>query len=227
MEKILIVDDEKEIADLLQLYLKNDNYDTRVCYNGSEALKLIDNEEFDLAILDVMLPEIDGMQLCAHIREKYYYPIIMLTAKNMDADKILGLTLGADDYITKPFNALEVMARVKTALRRYNKYNNYVKDNNILEIRGLKIDKVSHECFLYEEKLNLTPIEFDIILYLMENQGKVVDSEVLFEKVWKEKYFDSNNTIMTHIARIREKMHETPRHPKYIETIWGVGYVIK
>lgn len=230
-EKILVVDDEKEIADLIELYLKNDGYTVYKFYNGADALKCIENEELNLAILDIMLPDIDGFRICQKIREKYFYPVIMLTAKTDDSDKIMGLTIGADDYITKPFNPLEVSARVKTQLRRYIRYNNssvlQTEKKSEYDIRGLIINKDTHKCFLYDEELLLTPIEFSILWYLCSNQGKVISSEELFEAVWKEKYFNNNNTVMAHIGRLREKMKEPAKNPKFIKTVWGVGYEIE
>ncbi len=230
-EKILVVDDEKEIADLIELYLKNDGYTVYKFYNGADALKCIENEELDLAILDIMLPDIDGFRICQKIREKYFYPVIMLTAKTDDSDKIMGLTIGADDYITKPFNPLEVSARVKTQLRRYIRYNNssilQTEKKSEYDIRGLIINKDTHKCFLYDEELLLTPIEFSILWYFCSNQGKVISSEELFEAVWKEKYFNNNNTVMAHIGRLREKMKEPAKNPKFIKTVWGVGYEIE
>ncbi len=230
-EKILIVDDETEIADLMEIYLKNENYVVYKLDNGTDALRCIESTDIDLALLDVMLPDMDGFRLCQIIREKHYFPIIMLTAKVEDQDKIMGLAIGADDYITKPFNPLEVVARIKTQLRRYQRYNplsSPVRHEDMVEynIRGLTINKTAHKCFLAGQELSLTPIEFNILLYLCEHQGQVVSSEELFEAVWKEKYLDQNNTVMAHIARLREKMKETPRRPKYIKTIWGVGYTI-
>lgn len=230
-EKILIVDDEKEIADLIELYLKNDGYTVYKFYNGIDALKCIETEELSLAILDIMLPDIDGFHICQKIREKYFYPIIMLTAKTEDNDKIMGLTIGADDYITKPFNPLEVSARVKTQLRRYMRYNNLpvrqTEEKNEYDIRGLIINKDTHKCLLYDKELPLTPIEFSILWYLCKHQGKVVSSEELFEAVWKEKYFNNNNTVMAHIGRLREKMNEPAKRPKFIKTVWGIGYEIE
>ena len=185
----------------------------------------------DLAILDVMLPDIDGFHICQKIRESYYFPVIMLTAKIADTDKIMGLTIGADDYITKPFNPLEVVARVKTQLRRAGHYNQSAaapEDAAEYDIRGLIINRESHKCALYGRELALTPIEFSILWYLCSRQGRVVPSEELFEAVWKEKYLqNSNNTVMAHIARLREKMNEPPRNPKFIKTVWGVGYEIE
>ncbi len=224
---ILILDDEKEIADLVELYLKNENYNIYKFYNSKDAIKCIDKEKIDLAILDIMIGEINGFEICKMIREKNLnFPIIMLTAKIEDKDKITGLTLGADDYITKPFSPLELVARVKAALRRYTKYNEKTAEENIY-IEGLEINKETHKCLLYEKEIELTPLEFDILLYLANNRGHVVSSEELFEKVWKEKYLDSNNTVMVHIRRIREKLKEDTRNPKFIKTVWGVGYKIE
>ncbi len=230
-EHILVVDDEQEIADLIEVYLKNDGYTVHKFYNGTDALKCIEEANLDLAILDVMLPDMDGFHICQKIREKFYYPVIMLTAKVEDGDKIMGLTLGADDYITKPFNPLEVVARVKTQLRRYIRYNNSLakQEEEICEydIRGLVINKDMHKCTLFGKELQLTPIEFSILWYLCEHQGAVVPSEELFEAVWGEKYLNNNNTVMTHIGRLREKMNEPAKNPKFIKTVWGVGYTIE
>ncbi|MCH5199167.1 MAG: VanR-ABDEGLN family response regulator transcription factor [Oscillospiraceae bacterium] len=230
-EKILIVDDEKEIADLFEVYLKNDGYTVYKFYNGEQALKCIEETDLDLALLDVMLPDTDGFSICRKIRENFFYPVIMLTAKIEDGDKIMGLTIGADDYITKPFNPLEVVARVKTQLRRYMRYNNPIKtqEESVKEfdIRGLVINKDNHKCILFGKELQLTPIEFSILWYLCEHQGVVVPSEELFEAVWGEKFFNSNNTVMAHIGRLREKMNEPAKKPKFIKTVWGVGYTIE
>lgn len=229
-EKILIVDDEVEIADLVEVYLKNDSYQVYKFYNGTDALDCVEREKLSMAILDVMLPDMDGFALCQKIREKHLFPIIMLTAKVDDMDKITGLTLGADDYITKPFNPLELMARVKTQLRRFTRYNQADSDVRELEeidIRGLHISKKSHKCTLNGQELTLTPIEFDILWYLCEHKGSVVSSEELFEAVWREQYLDNNNTVMAHIARLREKLQEPARKPKYVKTVWGVGYTIE
>ncbi len=231
-ETILLVDDEKEIVDLLGVYLSNAGYSVCKCYNGKDAMTCIENSDIDLAILDVMLPDIDGFRLCQKIREKFFFPIIMLTAKIEDSDKIMGLTIGADDYITKPFNPLEVVARVKTQLRRYQNYNNpnlsQPEEKDEYDIRGLLINRASHKCYLYGKEISLTPLEFSILWYLCDHQGKVVDSEELFEAVWKEKYLrNSNNTVMAHIGRLREKLNEPPKNPKFIKTVWGVGYEIE
>ncbi len=226
-ENILIVDDEKEIADLLEIYLSGEGYRVHKFYDSASALDCIENKELDLAVLDVMLPDTDGFAICRKIREKHTYPVIMLTAKVEDIDKINGLAIGADDYITKPFNPLEVMARVKAQLRRYTRYNNPVQsDRKIYDSRGLTVNWETHECTLFGEEVSLTPIEFKILCLLCENAGKVVSSEEIFEKVWGEKYLESNNTVMVHIRRMREKLHEPQRNPRFIKTVWGVGYKI-
>ncbi len=230
-ERILIVDDECEIADLVEVYLKNEGYTVCKFYNGTDALCCIEEAPPDLAVLDVMLPDVDGFTLCRKIREKYFFPVIMLTAKVEDLDKINGLTIGADDYITKPFNPLEVVARVKTQLRRYKRYNGgtvqvpSAADEH--DIRGLLICRGTHKCSLYGQEVQLTPLEFSILWYLCDHRGRVVSSEELFEAVWGEKYLDNNNTVMAHIARLREKLHEPARNPKFIKTVWGVGYTIE
>ena len=228
---ILVVDDEKEIADLIEVYLKNEGYTVHIFYKGMDALKCIEETDIDLAILDVMLPDIDGFRICQKIRENFFYPIIMLTAKGEDGEKIMGLTFGADDYITKPFNPLEVVARVKTQIRRYTRYNNPVSKQTIeiseYDIRGLVINKENHKCILFGKEIQLTPIEFSILWYLCEHQGKVVPSEELFEGVWREKYLDNNNTVMAHIGRLREKLKEPAKNPLFIKTVWGVGYTIE
>ena len=227
---ILIVDDERALADLLSIYLTNAGFRTSICADGASALAAIAQEAPDLALLDVMLPDMSGFDICREIRRDHFFPIIMLTAKIEDNDKILGLTLGADDYITKPFNPLELVARVKTQLRRYTRYNpreGTVQEVTEYDFRGLQISKATHKCVLFGEELALTPLEFSILWYLCEHRGNVVSSEELFEHVWGEAFMDSNNTVMSHIARLREKMHEPSRKPKFIKTVWGVGYTIE
>lgn len=226
---ILVVDDEKEIADLVEVILKNEGYSVRKFYDSKLALKEIETKgDIDLAILDVMMPGIDGFTLCAKIRETYTYPIIMLTARVEDVDKIIGLTIGADDYVTKPFNPLELLARVKAQLRRYKRYSVMGQPSaEIFEGHGLYINKQEHTVTLFDELVVLTPTEFDILWLLCENAGNVVSSEKIFETVWKEAYLDSNNTVMVHIRRIRDKLKEPPRNPKIIKTVWGVGYKIE
>ena len=227
---ILVVDDEIAIADLVEVYLKNEGYTVHKYHNAADALACVARTRLDLAILDVMLPDMDGFTLCQRIREKHLFPILMLTARVEDMDKIMGLTLRADDYITKPFNPLELVARVKTQLRRYTRYNSgeaAPQEMTEYDFRGLEISRVTHKCVLFGEELALTPLEFSILWHLCEKRGQVVSSEELFEAIWGEQYMDSNNTVMSHIARLREKMHEPSRRPRFINTVWGVGYTIE
>lgn len=227
--EILIVEDEKEIADLLEVYLTNEGYGVHKCACGQEALRCIDQQRLDLALLDIMLPDQDGFSICRYIRERYTYPIIMLTAREQEIDKITGLSLGADDYITKPFRPLELVARVKAQLRRYIRYSQQApEEENLLVFSGLTLDKTTHECTLNERQLSLTPTEFSILWTLCRNRGKVVSAEQIFKEVWGEKYFtSSNNTVMVHIRHLRSKMGDSAEHPKYIQTVWGVGYKIE
>lgn len=227
---ILIVDDEEEIGSLLEVYLNNEGFRTFFCTTGKEAWDCLRENKIDLALLDVMLPDTDGFTLCRQIRKKWLFPIIMLTAKVAETDRINGISLGADDYITKPFYPLEVVARVKAQLRRagdYNRQPEEKKDEDFYEINGLDVDAKNYTCRLYGEEITLTPIEFSIILYLCRHLGEVVTSEEIFENVWGEKYLGSNNTVFVHVARIREKLHENARNPKFIKTVWGVGYKIE
>ena len=235
-KKILVVDDEKEITDLLEVYLKNEGYEVYKFYKAEGVIDCILNNNIDLAVLDVMLPDADGFMLCKEIRKEWYFPVIMLTAKVEYMDKITGITMGADDYIIKPFNPLEVVARVKAQLRRAGDYNKSIEkadtenagnEEGYYNVRGLELFEDEHRCLLYGEEIMLTPIEFSIILYFIKNIDKVVSSEELFENVWGEKYLNSNNTVMAHIARIRDKLHENSRQPKFIKTVWGVGYKIE
>jgi two-component system response regulator VanR len=230
-DKVLIVDDEHEIADLVELYLQNENYTVFKFYSATDALACIKTTEVDLAILDIMLPDMSGYTLCKKIREHHAYPIIMLTAKDEEIDKITGLTLGADDYITKPFRPLEMVARVKAQLRRYKRYNTMQNDtvtDSIIVHSGLVMNVKTHECTLNEKELVLTPTEFAILQTLLERKGNVVSAEELFHEIWKDEYYSkSNNTITVHIRHLREKMDDTVENPKYIKTIWGVGYKIE
>lgn len=227
--RILIVDDEREIADVVELYLKNENYEVEKCYNGTDALRCIEENTPDMALLDVMLPDIDGFTILQKIRERHTFPVIMLTAKTEYMDKINGLTLGADDYIAKPFNPLELIARVKAQLRRFTKYNDGGRpQEDIIDFAGLVLNRSTHECIYNERELTLTPIEFDILWILCENRGQVISSEQLFEQVWKEKYYkNSNNTVMVHIRHLREKMSGPTGKSDFIKTVWGVGYRVE
>lgn len=226
---ILVLDDEQAIADLIEVYLKNEDYSVFKFYSGQGALDCVERERIDLAILDVMLPGENGFSICQRIREKHNFPVIMLTAKSEEIDKITGLTLGADDYITKPFRPLELVARVKAQLRRFKKYNSEpAHEENTQAFSGLVLNKDTHECTLNEKPLALTPTEFSILWVLAASRGKVVSSEELFSAVWGDKYFtSSNNTVMVHIRHLREKMGDSAEHPKVIKTIWGVGYKIE
>ena len=228
-EHILIVDDEKEIADLIELYLTNDGYKIHKFYNGRDALNCIETEKIDLAILDVMLPDIDGFRICQKIREQYFYPVIMLTAKTEYMDKINGLMLGADDYMAKPFNPLELIARVKAQMRRFTKYNTGGRaQEDVIDFGNMLLNRTTHECIYNEKHLTLTPIEFDILWLLCDNRGQVISSERLFEEVWKEKYYkNSNNTVMVHIRHLREKMSGPTGKSNFIKTVWGVGYRVE
>ncbi|WP_429976208.1 response regulator transcription factor [Enterococcus sp. DIV0086] len=224
---IVILDDEKEICDLISTLLQCEGFKVVSFYNGIDFIKYIEKNEVSLLILDLMLPDVEGLEILKKIRQNKFFPVLLLTAKNTDLDKIMGLSLGADDYITKPFNPLEVVARIKTNLRRVNLYDSQEQNNQYeIEYNGLIINKNTRKVILLDEEIKVTPIEFEIIYYLLLNIGVVVTSEELFKAVWKESYMDSNNTIMAHIARIREKFHEKPRDPSYIKTVWGVGYTI-
>ena len=230
-DSILVVDDEVEIADLIEVYLKNENYTVFKHYTARGALACANSERIDLAILDVMLPDLDGFSLCRKIRERHNYPVIMLTAKDEETDKITGLTLGADDYVTKPFRPLELMARVKAQLRRYKRYNPFQPeegDPNLLSHAGIVLDAGTHTCSLHGQPVALTPTEFAILQILLENKGTVLRSEELFHRIWKDEYYNKgNNTITVHIRHLREKLKDSVEHPKYIKTIWGVGYKIE
>ena len=206
-EKILIVDDEKEIADLVALYLKNEGYEVYKFYTANEALSCIRQEEMDLAVLDIMLPGMSGFELCSIIREKYTYPVIMLTAKDGEIDKITGLERsGADDYMTKPFRPLELVARVKAQLRRYKRYNTGGKSEDLLIVSGLVINEKTHECTLDERPLVLTPTEFLILSILCRKKGQVVSAEAIFHEIWGDEYYSkSNNTVTVHIRHLRKK----------------------
>lgn len=229
-DRILVVDDEREISDLVELYLQNENYEVWKFYSGQEALACIETTEFDLAILDIMLPEISGFDLCKKIRTQHTYPVIMLTAKDEEMDKITGLTLGADDYVTKPFRPLELVARVKAQLRRYKRYNPAqpsAQDGfaDVILHSGLELNPGTHECFLNGKPLSLTPTEFSILRILLERRGKVVSSEELFHEIWKDEYYSkSSNTITVHIRHLREKLEINPSDPRYLKVVWGLGY---
>ena len=228
---ILVVDDEQEIADLVEIYLVSDGYKVFKASNAQDGLDILDKEDIHLCLLDIMMPGMNGLEMCKKIRETNNIPIIMLSAKSTDLDKILGLGTGADDDVVKPFNPLELTARVKSQLRRYTQLNPnsnvHETVKNEISIRGLTINKDNHKVTVYDEEVKLTPIEFDILYLLASNPGKVFSTDEIFEKVWNEKVYEANNTVMVHIRRLRGKMKEDERQDKIITTVWGVGYKIE
>ena len=228
--RILVGDDEQAVAGLVGIYLKNEGYAVTLAYTGADALREILAQEFDLAVLDVMLPDIDGFELLRSIRADHTYPVIMLTARDSQTDKIEGLSLGADDYVVKPFRPLELVARVKAQLRRYTSYGNRVngEDAAVISIDGLTINRDSRQVTVDEKPVRLTPLEYAILLYLADSRGKVVAVEDLFRAVWKEEFLpSSNNTVMVHIRHLREKLGDDAQNPRFIKNIWGVGYTIE
>ncbi|MCZ8519240.1 MULTISPECIES: response regulator transcription factor [Paenibacillus] len=225
---ILIVDDEKDIIDLIEIYLRNEGYRLLRASNGLEALSLLEKEDVDLIVLDLMMPKMDGIEACLKIRETRNMPIIMLSAKSQDMDKILGLGTGADDYMTKPFNPLELIARIKSQLRRYTRLNVAAPNReHEIEVDDLTINTATHEVKLDGREIRLTPREFAILELLARNRGTVWSIERIYETVWKETYLDSDNTVMVHIRKIREKIEDNPRKPRFIKTVWGVGYKVE
>lgn len=225
---ILVVDDDKEIADLVEIHLVSDGYTVFKAYNAKEGLEIFKNEDIQLMILDIMMPEIDGLEMCNIVRETSNVPIIMLSAKSTDLDKIVGLGNGADDYVVKPFNPLELMARVKSQLRRYTTFNTPKKEmKNEIAVTNLRIDLENRIAYAYDKQVKLTPIEFKMLTLLASNPGKVFSTDEIFEKVWNEKIYEANNTVMVHIRRLREKIELNPRNAQLIKTVWGVGYKIE
>ena len=229
-KNILVVDDEKEIAELIEIHLMSQDYNVTKAKNGVDALKCIDENHFDLVLLDVMMPKMDGKETLKKIREKSNVPVIMVTAKTSEKDKVEGLTLGADDYVTKPIKPLELIARVKAQLRRFTVLNpNKVdaSEPDEITIRNLYVNKVTHDVKVDGEQIKLTKIEFDILYLLARNPNKVFSTDEIFENVWKEKTFDAINNVMVHIRRLRNKLKEETREEKIITTVWGVGYKIE
>ncbi|ERK28802.1 response regulator transcription factor [Clostridium intestinale] len=229
-EKILLVDDDKEILNLLKIYLGNEGYSILKASDGYSALHMLSKETPHLVILDVMMPGIDGIEVCREIRQTMNIPIIMLSAKGQNTDKITGLLTGADDYITKPFDPLELVVRVKTLLRRtylFNKSAEINKDDDLLELGNLTIRKSTHSVSVNDNEITLTAKEFDILILLATNPSRIFSSEEIFEKIWKEKYYQSNNTVMVHISNLRDKLEYYTEGEKIIHTVWGVGYKIE
>lgn len=225
--KILVCDDDREIVNAIEVYLNNEGYEVLKAYDGMEALQILDREEVHLVLMDIMMPHLDGQRATMKIREEKNIPIIMLSAKSEDYDKITGLNLGADDYITKPFNPLELIARVKSQLRRYVNLGSLDKKTGICKTGGLIIDDESKQVTLDGEQVVVTPIEYGILKFLTENAGKVFSMEQIYEAVWKEPAFNPENTVAVHIRRIREKIEIDPKNPRYLKVVWGIGYKIE
>lgn len=224
MKKVLVVDDEKSIVKGIKYSLEQDDMQVDVAYDGEEALQKAKENDYDIILLDIMLPGHTGLEVCQMIREDSDVPIIMLTAKGEDMDKILGLEYGADDYITKPFNILEVKARIKAILRRNSKSSNEVEDTRVIETKGLRIDCDSRRVYIEEKEVNLTAKEFDLVYLLVSNPNKVYSREQLLKTIWGSTYPGDARTVDVHVRRLREKIEKTPAEPKYIHTKWGVGY---
>ena len=228
--RILVVDDEQEIADLLELYLISDGYQVVKSSDALEGLAIMEREKIDLVLLDIMMPKMDGLEMCRRIREKHNVPIIMVSAKTQELDKIVGLTTGADDYVTKPFTPMELLARVNSQLRRYRMFAEKLRDReenqNIHVIGGLELNEDTVEVSVDGEPVRLTPIEYKILLLLMKSPGRVFSAEEIYERVWNEKAINTD-TIMVHIRNIREKIESCPKEPKYLKVVWGVGYKIE
>ena len=225
--EILVVDDDKEIADLLEIYLTSAGYTVHKANDAYDGLSILKENEIKLAILDIMMPKMDGIQMCRRIRIERNIPIIMLSAKTADTDKIQGLTAGADDYMIKPFNPMELIARVKSQLRRYLELNpGKQKDSDIIRVQDVEIDQIKHKVTARGKEVVLTPLEFNILLLLASHPARVFSIDEIYETVWNEKLFEANNTVMVHIRRLREKVEKDPRKPVLIKTVWGVGYKI-
>ncbi len=224
---ILVCDDDREIVDAIDIYLSNEGYHILKAYDGIQALKAVEENEIHLIIMDIMMPNLDGNRATKKIREEYSIPIIMLSAKSEDVDKILGLNIGADDYITKPFNPLELIARVKSALRRYTSLGSMVQKSNTYVSGGLVLDDDLKTVTLDGEDVKLTPLEYKILRLLLKNAGKVFSIDEIYETVWNEPSFSPENTVSVHIRRIREKIEINPREPKYLKVVWGIGYKIE
>lgn len=229
MAKILVCDDDKDIVEAIDIYLTQEGYEVLKAYDGDEAIKVLKRNEVDLLIMDVMMPRLDGIRATLKIRENMSLPIIILSAKSEDTDKILGLNIGADDYMTKPFNPLELVARVKSQLRRYTQLGSTARSDNQSEFRtgGLVIRDDLKEVTVDGEKVKLTPIEYNILLLLVKNQGKVFSINQIYENIWNEEAIGADNTVAVHIRHIREKIEINPKEPRYLKVVWGVGYKVE
>ncbi|AIK40331.1 hypothetical protein BG07_519 [Bacillus pseudomycoides] len=228
-QSILIVDDDADIVQLIEVHLKQDGFKVFRAYNGIEALDILDSNDIQLTILDIMMPAMDGIEVCRRIRERHTIPVMFLSAKATDIDKVIGLSTGADDYITKPFSMMELVARVKAQLRRYTYFNQVPSEvhKNKIKIRGLEIDELSRKVMLYEKAINLTKTEYDILHLMAKNRNRVFTLEEIYESIWRERAHESNNTVMVHLARLRNKIEENPKKPTVIQNVWGVGYKIE
>ncbi|TYO93934.1 DNA-binding response OmpR family regulator [Desulfallas thermosapovorans DSM 6562] len=224
---VLVCDDDTAIVDALEIYLRQENYEVVKAYTGTQALKVLSEQKIHLVLLDIMMPELDGLLTTIKIREELNVPIIILSAKSEDTDKITGLNFGADDYVTKPFNPLELMARVKSQMRRYTMLGSLATDSGVLKTGGLELDPEARELRVDGEEIKLTATEFGIMLFLMRNMGRVFSTEQIYEHVWNEPAYSAENTVPVHIRRIREKIEINPREPKYLKVVWGIGYKIE
>ncbi|WP_371366441.1 Transcriptional regulatory protein WalR [Sporomusa rhizae] len=224
---VLVVDDDREIASAVAIYLKQADLAVTLAYDGEEALDALENAEFHLIIMDIMMPKLDGIQAMLKIREERNIPIILLSAKSEDTDKILGLTMGADDYVTKPFNPLELIARVKSQLRRYTAFGAAVPNSTTITTGSLSLDTELKLVTVDGEEIKLTPIEFKILRLLMQNVGRIFSIDEIYERVWDELNINGQNTVAVHIRRIREKIEINPKEPKYLKVVWGIGYKIE
>ena len=229
MYNILVVDDDKEIVESIEIYLRNDGYKVFKAYDGLEALDILTNEEIHLILMDIMMPKLDGIKATIKIRQEKNIPIILVSAKGEDTDKILGLNIGADDYITKPFNLLELIARVKSNLRRYMNFGNFNNETreDVLRSGGLELNTSTKEVKVDGNQVKVTPIEYRILELLLRNKGRVFSIDEIYEKVWKEESFNVENTVAVHIRRIREKIEINPKEPRYLKVVWGIGYKIE
>lgn len=228
MYNILVCDDDREIVEAIEIYLSKEGYNVIKAYDGLEAIEILKKEDIQLLLIDVMMPRLDGLRATLKIREKSGIPIIILSAKSEDSDKVIGLEVGADDYITKPFNPLELIARVKSQLRRYTKLGTMAgQKSNVYTVGGLEINDDSKEVTVDGESVKLTPYEYKILLLLVKNQGRVFTIEQIYENVWEEEAIAADNTVAVHIRHIREKIEINPKEPRYLKVVWGVGYKIE
>ena len=227
MENILVCDDDKEIVDAIEIYLEEEGFTVFKAYDGVQALEILGQARIQLVVVDIMMPKMDGIRMVKELRKVSSIPVIFLSAKSEDADKILGLNIGADDYITKPFNPLELVARVKSNIRRYTTLGSVTENENVYTAGGLTIDDNSKECFVFGKGIKLTPVEYNILCFLVKNKGKVYSIEQIYQHIWHESSGRTDNTIAVHIRHIREKIEINPKDPKFLKVVWGVGYKIE